>query len=80
VERSVGSKDDSGDYQVTATKPNFTRPEGQKQVSILPGSCAPLRIPLAPVSTLSDASWILTVNQCATPFFISWAEYVRSAE
>jgi hypothetical protein len=42
-----------GDYQVTATKRNFTQAESQKQVSILPGSCAPLKISMAPVSALS---------------------------
>jgi hypothetical protein len=42
-----------GDYQATAIRPNFTQEGGQEQVSILPGSCAPLRIPMAPTSSVS---------------------------
>lgn len=42
-----------GDYQVTATRPNFTHSGSQEHVSVLPGSCAPLRIPMAPVSAVS---------------------------
>ena len=42
-----------GDYQFTVNKPNFTQMEEHKSVSILPGSCPTLRVPIESVSTVS---------------------------
>lgn len=78
-----------GDYQVTATKPYFPQAD-EKQVSILPGSCAELSIPLGAISTMSGrivdsrgaplphAPFHLTGHAAAQSTYESFIEFVRN--
>ena len=43
----------SGEYEVSATRLNFSLPHGPYRVTLLPGSCAKLRIRMKPVSSIS---------------------------
>jgi hypothetical protein len=42
-----------GDYQCMANRPNFSHEAGNENVSILPGSCTTLRVPMTPISAVS---------------------------